>query len=245
VDQHANMEDHVGSSARVDRPAGHGMLVLGLETVFFYHLPMFMAPHDYQAIFEGSFSHAGSDPQRTYKEDRKSHPETPVYTFAPDPFVLPELFTPEPKRKSIRGDLFRGHFEKPPEYPEKPAQIGAGIDVNVTNVVFVQQLLPLPTPLDGLEYVLFGKGKDLFLAHLLTREGDFDQVVSAEIQGHQFADDELRHGVRVRFNGKANTVSQRLVERTAVSGTANVADEKPAIEVVLTREFYMSERDLA
>ena len=103
----------------------------------------------------------------------------------------------------------------------------------------------------------FGNGQRLFLngetallcAHVfiwdVCRKGDFDQVVSAQIRGHEFTDDELRHGVTMRFTGKANTAASRLVEGKAVSGTANVADAKVAVEVVPTREFYMSERDLA
>ena len=110
MDQHAHMTDHAHDSARVDRAASHGMLVLGQVTAFFYHLPMFMSPHDYQTILEGTFSQAGADPQRTYREDRRSHADTRVYTFAPDPFVLPELFPPDPKRKRISGELFRGHL---------------------------------------------------------------------------------------------------------------------------------------
>ena len=205
MDHHAHTEA-TSTSPSKDHPGGHGMLVVGLETIFFYHLPMFMSPHDYQVILEGTLSQQGSDPQRTYREDRKSHVKTRVYTFNPVPFVLPDLFPPAPKLKKVRGDLFRGHFEKPPEYPAEPSEIGSGVDVTITNVVFAQKLLPLPTPLDRLEYLLFGKGNELFLAHLITRRGDFDQVVSAEIKGHQFLDDELRQGIRVQFSGKANTV---------------------------------------
>jgi hypothetical protein len=244
MNHHAHTEGTTGTSARKDPPAGHGMLVLGLDAIFFYHLPMFMSPHDYQVVLEGTLSQQGSDPQRTYREDRKGHVKTRVYTFAPVPFVLPDLFPPAPKLTKIRGDLFRGHFEQPPEYPEKPSQIGSGVDVNVTDVVFVQKLLPLPTPLDGLEYLLFGKSKELFLAHVITRKGDFDQVVSAEITGHQFLDDELRRGVRVQFSGKANASSQRLAEGKTVSGSAQVSDKEFTIEVTPRVEFYMSERDL-
>jgi hypothetical protein len=244
MDQHTHMDEPTDTSARKDRPAGHGMLVVGLDTVFFYHLPMFMTPHDYQVILEGTLSKGGSDQQAIYKEDRKSHPQTRVYTLAPVPFVLPDLFPPALKRKKIQGDLFRGHFESPPEFPADPVKIGSGVDVTISNVVFVQKLLPLPTPLTSLEYILFGKGADLFLAHLITRKGDFDQVVSAEIKGHQFLDDELRHGIRVQFGGKANTSSERLVEKKAVSGSAQVSDRKLSIEVQPRLEFYMSERDL-
>ena len=43
--------------------------LVGLETIFFYATcPMFMSPHDYQVILEGTLSNQGSDPQRTYRE---------------------------------------------------------------------------------------------------------------------------------------------------------------------------------
>jgi len=244
MNHHMHTENAAGASDQTDQAAGHGMLVVGLDTVFFYHLPMFMSPHDYQVILEGTISQEGSDPQRTYSEDRKSHVRTRVYTFDPVPFVLPDLFPPKPKRKKIRGDLFRGHFEKPPEFPAEPFQIGTGVDVTIANVVFVQKLLPLPTPLAELKYLLFGKGTDLFLAHLITKKGDFDQVVSVDVKGRQFLDDELRHGVRVQFSGKSNTASEKLVEGKTVTGTAEVSDKKVAIEVEPRVEFYMSERDL-
>ena len=54
------------------------MLVVGLDTVFFYHLPMFMSPHDYQVILEGTFAQKGSDPQRAYRDDRTSNVKTRV-----------------------------------------------------------------------------------------------------------------------------------------------------------------------
>ena len=244
MDHQAHPHGPAGTTPSNDPPGGHGMLVVGLETIFFYHLPMFMSPHDYQVIMEGTLSKQGSDPQRTYREDRKANVKTRVYTFNPVPFVLPDMFPPAPKLKKAHGDLFRGHFEKPPEYPANPSEIGSGVDVNITNVVFAQKLLPLPTPLDGLEYLLFGKGNELFLAHLITRRGDFDQVVSAEIKGHQFPGDELRRGIRVQFSGKANESSQRLAEGKTVSGSAQVSDKKFAIDVKPGVEFYMSERDL-
>ena len=244
MDEHAHMESAGGVAARKDRAAGHGMLVVGLDTVFFYHLPMFMSPHDYQVILEGTFAQKGSDPQRAYRDDRTSNAKTHVYTFAPVPFVLPDLFPPALSRKKIEGDVFRGHFESPPEYPAEPVPVGSGVDVNITNVVFAQRLLPLPAPLGGLEYLLFGKGKELFLAHLLTKRGDFDQVLSAEVSGHQFSDDELRHGIRVQFGGRANTVGQRLAEGQTLSASAQVTDKKVPLEIEPIAEVYKSERDL-
>src|SRR4029077_10060019 len=99
MDHHAHTEGSMDSPGGKDRPASHGMLVVGVETVFLYHLPMFMSPHDYQVILEGVFSQKGSDLQRIYREDRNSHPQTRVYTIAPVPFVLPDLFPPARKIK--------------------------------------------------------------------------------------------------------------------------------------------------
>ena len=181
MDHHGHAAGHPGGSGHADAAGGHGMLVVGQDAVFFYHLPMFMSPHDYQVILEGTLSQPGSDPQRLYREDRKRHPHTPVYTFAPVPYIMPELFPPAPKRKTIQGDLFRGHFESPPEYPAEPFAIASGVDVTVAHVVFVKKLLPLSSPPDHLEYVLFGKGRELFLAHRISRRGDFDQVVARYI----------------------------------------------------------------
>ncbi len=160
------------------------------------------------------------------------------------PSFCRKLFPPAFKRKKIQGDLFRGHFESPAEYPAKAFRIGAGVDIDISHVVHVEKLLPVPTALDHLEYLLFGKGRELFLAHRISRRGDFDQVVSAEIKGHQFLDAELQHGIRIRFGGKANTVAQRLAEGKPVSGSARVSNKDVAVEVKPTREFYMSERDL-
>jgi len=244
MDHHAHMEDMTDASPRKDPAAGHGMLVVGLDTIFCYHLPMFMSPHDYQVILEGTLSQPGSDPQGTYREDRKAHGQTRVYTFAPAPFVLPDVFQPAPKVRKIHGRLFRGHFESPPEFPAKPFQIGGDVTVNITNVVFAQKLLPLPRALDSLEYLLFGKGAEIFLAHLITRKGDFDHVVSATVKGHEFTDDELRHGVRIHFSGKANTRGDKLVEGKTASGSAQISDKKVVVELTPLLEFYMSERDL-
>ena len=92
--------------------------------------------------------------------------------------------------------------------------------------------------------MLFGKGRELFLAHRISRKGDFDQVVSAAIKGHEFSDGELRKGVPVQFTGKANTAEQRLAKGATISGTAHVSDRSVAVEVEPQVEYYMSERDL-
>ncbi len=108
----------------------------------------------------------------------------------------------------------------------------------------MKKLLPVSSPPDHLEYVLFGKGRELFLAHRISRKGDFDQVVSAAIKGQQLSDDQLRKGIPVQFTGKTDTSDHRLKKGATASGTARVSDKSVAVEVEPQVEFYFSERDL-
>jgi hypothetical protein len=83
MDEHAHTHPAADGSASKDRAAGHGMVVVGTETVFFSHLPMFMSPHDYQVILEGTLSQEGTDLPKAYKDDRVGQPAATVYTAIP------------------------------------------------------------------------------------------------------------------------------------------------------------------
>ena len=59
----------------------HGMLIVGEETIYVSHLPMWMQPHNFQVILEVTF--AGPDqPQARYVADRKAT-GTRLYTLNP------------------------------------------------------------------------------------------------------------------------------------------------------------------
>ena len=80
----------------MDGPHVHNMLIVGQESIFLTHLPMFvapgfMSPHRYQVILEATFTKTGADPQAVYANDRKMNPGTKIYTLNPDEFVLPSL----------------------------------------------------------------------------------------------------------------------------------------------------------
>ena len=245
MDPHAHGHHAEGNSTPPEGLGGHGMLVVGTETMFFSHLPMFMPPHDYQVILEGTLSQKGSDPQRTYRDDRARHPDAAVYTFNPVAFVLTDLAPPAPKRTQFRGDLFRGHFEAPEEFPAEPQLIAGGVTVVVTNVVYFQKLTPQPARPDHLEYLLFGKGNEIFLAHLITGPPDFDQIVSVKVTGHEFTADELRRGVRVHVPGATASSAQRVKPGKAVSANAQASGKNVAFEVEAGAELYFMERELA
>ena len=247
---------------------GHGMLIVGEETVYLSHLPMFMFdpkrhPHNFQVILEATFTKEGSDPQADYVNDRKTHSEN-VYTLDPMPFPITDLVSTDPGRPpltSFRGRIVRGHFERggTPILPPIPMQTRVGdideadlVVVNVKRVVLFRQFEPL-------EYFLFGKGQELFLAHVITKPPDFDQVISVKVIGHAFTDAELGQTVRVSFPGRANGIwvdagekrwaDQRIREGERVTGQFQVVREDGPqtleLQVEAGVEFYFETGDLS
>src|SRR5262245_30824800 len=228
-----------------DRPATHNMLVVGEETVYLSHLPMFQEkgtppmPHRYQAILEVTF-----EKQEGYVKDRREHQTTKIYTLNPEIFVLPELVSSDPQQKPRRSfkanAVFRGHLEK------DGVPILKNVEVSVKQVSHFREFDLKAKKSPQLEYLLFGKGQELFMAHLITAPPDFDQILAVKVTGHQFTNEELAKGVPVVFPGTTNAATSRLKEKQRVAGEMKV-DNVPApkkIQIEVNREFYFEEGEL-
>jgi hypothetical protein len=233
--------------AAVDSPGTHNMLVVGQESVFLSHLPMFKphdtdSPHRYQVILEATLAKVGLDPQTAYAIDRKGHPATRIYTLSPQKFILPHLNSANanPSISTFRADLFRGHLEK-----EGTERIIEGADVSIRNVIHFRELDSNAPKLNQLEYILFGKGSELFLAHVITSPPDFDQVISIAIKDHTFTDEDLRKGLRVVFT-RPNTVAGRLLEKQEATGELRLAEgtSPQKLKVKVGVEFYFEDGEL-
>ena len=222
--------DHVGV---------HGMLVVGEETVYLSHLPMFSHPqHHFQVILEGTLSGGPGDAHAAYLADRRQSEET-LYTFSPNEFDLTELAPGHPsKRRSFDGTLVRGHFER------GGTEILHDVTITVERVLYFQRLPVDAPPLDRLEYLLFGREPDLFLAHVITRPPDFDQVLSVRLPGDGIGANELGQGVRVAVPGRPNAIPQRLEggERVSVEVVGQGSSRQLDVEAVA--EVYFEEGEL-
>jgi hypothetical protein len=227
------------------------MLVVGEDTVFLSHLPMFGHPdHGFQMIMEVTLEGL-RDAQGLYARSRRTS-GTREYTLAPVATTLPRLADLMPKGetppavRSFRGNLFRHHFER--GSPNPPEEILHDVTVNVQQVVHFRQLVAPGEQLSDLEYILFGKGSELFLAHRLTRPPDFDQVLSVRIVGRSFSDSELGLGTDVVIPGRANQLANRLVEGTTVTGEIRLPGGAPttglSVHVEAVRELWLEETEL-
>jgi hypothetical protein len=231
-----------------DGPNVHNMLIVGREAVFLSHLPMFTAPdfvspHRYQVLLEAGFTKSGADPQAVYADDRQKNPATKIYTLSPDEFVLPDLRPSDGRAplSSFGANVFRGHLEKPGR-----KVLLRGVTVSVKRVIHFREFDPRAASPARLEYILFGKGRELFLAHFINRPPDFDQVLSVNVTGHGFTDEELGRGMRVTFE-RPNSVAQRLAEKQEAVGEVRDAGGTAGplkVRFKAGTEFYFEEGEL-
>jgi hypothetical protein len=237
-----DMRGHADDGS-TERPMSHHMVVFGHETVFMSHLPMFSVPeHAYQVILETELTGAGVDPQQIYRQDWEKHSDVRFYTFDPKPFVLSEILPTAdnpPKATTFGGDLYRNDLEMddPP-----PVQIASRVTVNIKNIVHGRRFdtnAPAPTQL---QYNLFGRGKDVFLAHLITRPPDFDQLMRVTVTP-AFSDGDLSRGLIVTVDGRKNTEDERIrpSEQGSVAATVGTGTTSLNVKIDPVDEFYFND----
>jgi len=234
------------------------MMLVGTKTAFLSHLPMFVfesvgpefdSPHRFQVILEATFTDGDRNLTEVYFKDRLKNPAVKMYTLSPGRFVLSHVDPNGSALKKFRGNaLIRGHlerggrsfvgdFEKPPK--------GGAFDVNVVNVVHYREFDPNAAKPSKLEYLLFGKGSELFLAHLITKPNDFDQIISIKTPGQTFTDEDLAKGMHIEFSNLGNTSKERLKEKVKAVGSLHIPGGAPqTVAVETVREFYFEEGEL-
>jgi len=237
-----------------DAPATHNMMIVGVKTVYISHLPMFeglngdgdfASPHRRQVIMEATFTQAGKDLTQIYSRDRAGHPTEKMYTLSPAEFVLGRV---DPKGKALRkfrgNAIFRGHLEREHERIIGRENVSS-FDVNVQNVVHFHKFDPKGTKPTHLEYLLFGKGPELFLAHFITLPDDFDQIVSVNIPEHGLTDAQLSRGLHVIIPSRDNAPLKRLKETHKEPGELQLPGGTPkTLPIEIVREFYFEESEL-
>jgi hypothetical protein len=238
---HHDMHGHGGPAAGTghdmhgDGPAAHVMLMLGQENVYLSHLPMFdHSQHAYQVLLKVTLSKAGSDVQAIYANDRRAHPEVTIYTLVPERFVLTDLVAGEPLRSFVARDVVRGHFER-----QGSTTILQNVQVHVEQVIHFRRFTPL-------SYLLLGDKGELFAAHHIVKAPDFDQLLSVQVSGQPFTDEELQGGVRVFVPGRVNHIKQRLRAGEVIQGEVRANGTHPprSVELKVGTEFYLEEGEL-
>jgi hypothetical protein len=236
-------------ASQVDSPPScgvHNQMMVGVQTVYLSHLPMFMFEperheHNFQVILEVTLTGPGHA-QETYTEDRRKNSQVRMYTMSPDPFEMIELDPERPTRTTLTGDVFRGHLERGGEVIIKRAT------AHVERIIYFHKFDADAQPLDQLEYILFGKAPDLFIAHVITRPPDFDQILGVKITEGKLPADDLRRGIHLRIPGRRNDLRTRVKAGERVAGQAaqpGGQNSQPIqLQLEAGTEFYFEEGEL-
>lgn len=211
-----------------DKPSTHGMMLMGNETIYASHLPMFHSPHDYQIVLILDFSE--KDKQQ-YINDRKAHPEESVYTLEPEDFVLPEMVN---HTRHFQASIYRGHFERGgTKFIEK-------IPVSIKKIVYYHQFQKETIKPKQLQYLLFGNKKEQFLVHKISAKPDFDENSSVEIKDPAVLSNLLKNNyISIEFAEKDLRKPFSWKQETGISTTT-----KKAIRFQNHKLLYLEYRDL-
>jgi hypothetical protein len=167
-----SMHSQQNHSADSAPPAVHGMVIFGHdERIYASHIPMFMVPHDWQAHFEISLETSATDANAFFKSLSQGKDIQELYTFAPKPFVLPDLLSG--KIDTFSGDLFEGNFEAGGKVILK------NVHVHVTKIMNVSKLQKTSPLSPQIAYLAVGSDMN-FLSHKIVAPASFDQILEVK-----------------------------------------------------------------
>jgi len=201
----------------------HGFSLLGERSLVLSHIPMFMAPHQFQIFLEVAIEEPGV---KAYLEDKKKSGSTD-YVLVTDPIVLPTLDPHSPHLLTeLIGKLYRGW---PFNNPNTAPVVAPELKVKVERAIYFRSILDQPL-LKDLTYLAFHTSETAYLVHKLVQPADlskapkppdFVQILSAKL-----GDTKPDAAVEVVFSGVPNDPGQRLHAGQEASGRVGGKQEK-------------------
>ncbi len=164
--------------AHAQSAAVHGMVLFGSDQLYVSHIPMYMTPHDHQALIKVKISSTGLAAYAKYNTAAGQQ----YFTLAPKPFVLPTLLNGT--LTSFKADLYRGSFEQGGQV------IASNITVQVEKIEYQARLSKATKPATSLTYMTLNDGENSFLAHKLTAPNNFDHIVQIKWLNEKAATEE-------------------------------------------------------
>lgn len=159
---------------------GHGQLFFGKGPFYISHLPLWVQPHNFQAIYEVDFPNNAEG--RALKEAYLKHADKGYATFNPDEvFRIPEFNCAVGLgARVMAGELFADHFERGGK------SLGS-LTLEVKRRIYYRELPLLPedsgsskdAEVSG-EYFVFGEGSQFYAARVIDKRPAVDHIVPLE-----------------------------------------------------------------
>ena len=119
------------------------------------------------------------------------------------------------------------------------------VRVKVARVVHGRKFDPRASKPAALEYVLFGKGKERFLAHAIFTPPDFDQVLPVTLTGLELTDSDLNQDMRIVIPGRKNVAAERLRQGQRVEAMLRTGSTPPRkVQLEAGPQIYFEEGEL-
>ena len=152
-----------------ETPDLHGFVMMGIEKIFFCHLPMFfVANHRYQVIFEGEL---GRDDMETYLKIRKENPGNGLIIGNQNPMILKDIIN----SGSFLADAYIGM----PDSTSKPFMSPI---VTVKNTLLFEHLNPGSRDYpESLACYLYGTNSEFHISHLISKATNFQQELDVTL----------------------------------------------------------------
>lgn len=184
-----------GNGARADAPGNHGMFMIGSDTLYLVHMPMLThEKHMYQVVLRVMLP---VKVMRQYQRLRAEHPEAAynLINTEDDTFTLPQLKSGEVRR--FNATIFDGYSN---EGGGKPGPVIADkVPVVIKDVVVFRHFnFAIDRP-EHLVYTLFGDSDEAHLVHYITRDPDFQHILTWHSAPEVFSGAQLNAGVELSF----------------------------------------------
>lgn len=164
--------------AKADTPSVHGMVLFGKNKTYISHLPMFHAPHDYQAVFQVELSALQNNDAavQEYMSSINSPSEQELFTLVPEKLDLSEVIAQN--IKGFEATLYKGHFEK------DGVELGK-LNVKISKVILAKKLDA--RSVNTSKFTFFGGPVEYYAVKNIDGVGSYDAIVRAESpQGRKY-----------------------------------------------------------
>jgi hypothetical protein len=193
--QGASTAMHTMGPQVIDTPGYHGCFMVGTNVLYLCHMPMFtMENHMYEVILRASLP---ADVMQSYQNDKKANPSTAynLINVEENPFTLPQVQNGEVT--SFIADIYKGYSN---DDGGTPGPLFAGkVPVEIQRVVYFRHFdydFQYPT---HLTYLLFGSDGEVHMTNYISRDHDFQHVLTLASVPDWLSPTQLEAVVQVNF----------------------------------------------
>lgn len=186
----------VPSQSPIDTPNQHAMFMLGDQTLFVEHMPMFTKEdHMYQVVLEAELP---AEVMAAYRRVRQESPQKVpnLVNSESAQFVLPSVATGALREYPV--DVFADYDVVNADGTE---QLFSAVPMKVKRVVVYRHFnYSFDYPAE-LTYILFGKGDEAHLTHYIARDPDFQHLLTLPGPPDWISQEQLQAGVELNVVG--------------------------------------------